>query len=94
MVYTSTLDSITRSPARLPQVPLLCFQWQTAVFVASLTLNVINLILGHQSRSCPSHGLRFYGNLLLLYINGVALATELLIETNMTRLAKSPSGRL
>ncbi|GLC37952.1 hypothetical protein PLESTF_000607000 [Pleodorina starrii] len=62
------------------------FQVQTAAFGAVLLLNLLNL-------GMRQHLLPFKCNLLLLYINGVAFVTDLLLWRGATTVLMSSSGR-
>lgn len=58
-----------------------------AAFAAVLTLNLMNLLLQQNST-------RFKSNLLLLFINTVAFATDLLIYLHATPVVEAGNGRL
>ncbi|GLI60629.1 hypothetical protein VaNZ11_002826 [Volvox africanus] len=62
------------------------FQVQTSAFGAVLLLNLLNL-------GMRQHLLPFKCNLLLLYINGVAFVTDLLLWRGQTTVLLSSSGR-
>ena len=64
----------------------LLLQLQTAAFGAVLVLNLLNLLMKRL--------LRFKCNMLLLFINGTAFVTDLLIWRQLTPTAVSSSSRL
>jgi hypothetical protein len=58
-----------------------------SAFAAVLVLNIMNLSL-HQSIT------KFRTNMLLLFINGVAFTTDLLIHMDQTPVMQGTNGRM
>ncbi|KAF5839071.1 hypothetical protein DUNSADRAFT_1688, partial [Dunaliella salina] len=69
------------------EVPGQYLEWPMSAFAAVLVLNVLNLALRQNTT-------KFRTNLLLLFINGVAFTTDLLINLDLTPVFQAANGRM
>jgi len=69
------------------QVPERYLEWPMSAFAAVLVLNVLNLAIRQNAT-------KFRSNMLLLFINGVAFTTDVLISLGLTPVFQATNGRM